>query len=62
MFDKFSRKNFPNEFVWGVASSAYQSEGAYNIDGKKASIWDTFTNAPNFTNGNGNTTTDFYNN
>lgn len=32
------------EFVWGIASSAYQTEGAYNVDGKGPSIWDDFSN------------------
>lgn len=34
--------NFPKDFIWGTASSSYQIEGAYNRDGKGASIWDTF--------------------
>ena len=33
---------FPKEFVWGAACAAYQCEGAWNIDGKGASIWDDF--------------------
>jgi beta-glucosidase len=38
------KENLDTEFVWGVSSSAYQTEGAYNMDGKGPSIWDTFTN------------------
>jgi beta-glucosidase len=60
-FDEFGAADFPVNFTWGVASSAYQTEGAWNLDGKQNSIWDTFTNAKNFKKGNGNTATDFYN-
>ena len=34
---------FRKDFVWGVASSAYQVEGAVNADGKGPHIWDVFT-------------------
>lgn len=44
-----------NEFLWGVATSSYQIEGAANEDGRGQSIWDTFCKVPgkvaNFDNG-----------
>jgi beta-glucosidase len=37
---------FPENFVWGAATAAYQVEGAAFEDGKGASIWDVFSHVP----------------
>ncbi|KAI5073824.1 hypothetical protein GOP47_0011837 [Adiantum capillus-veneris] len=43
---ELSRDDFPANFVFGVATSAYQVEGAVLTDGRSMSIWDSFSHIP----------------
>jgi len=54
-------QSFGSDFLWGTASAAYQTEGAWNEDGRGLSIWDVFSQKGKIKNGeNGNVATDFY--
>ncbi|KAM7508123.1 hypothetical protein LguiA_018576 [Lonicera macranthoides] len=57
------RYHFPDDFIFGTASSAYQYEGAAQEGGKGISIWDTFTKShpgKMKDGGNGHTANDTY--
>jgi beta-glucosidase len=60
--NSLKKKDFGNDFIWGVATAAYQIEGAWNIGGKGKSIWDTFTEKKRNIKdrSNGQTACDFY--
>ena len=54
---------FPGDFLFGVATAAFQIEGAAKMDGRKPSIWDAFSNMPGRVYGrhNGDVACDHYN-
>ena len=60
--DKALTRQFPPHFVWGIATAAYQIEGAWNEDGRAPSIWDTFSHTPGKIerNENGDVASDHY--
>ena len=53
---------FPDGFLWGAATSAYQVEGAVGEDGRGESMWDRFSHEPGrvANDDNGDITTDHY--
>ena len=54
---------FPGDFTFGVATAAFQIEGATKADGRKPSIWDAFCNMPGRVHNrdNGDVACDHYN-
>ncbi|XP_051882723.1 klotho isoform X2 [Pristis pectinata] len=56
----FLHDTFPEGFIWSVGTSAYQTEGGWQQDGKGQSVWDTFTRKQ--LGGNGDEASDSYNN
>ncbi|MCJ8507228.1 GH1 family beta-glucosidase [Rhizobium lemnae] len=54
---------FPGDFLFGVATAAFQIEGATKADGRNASIWDAFSNMPGrvYQGHNGDVACDHYN-
>jgi beta-glucosidase len=42
-------QGFPNGFLWGSATAAYQVEGSSMADGAGMSIWDRFAHTPGLT-------------
>ncbi|CAF2049206.1 BnaA09g40110D [Brassica napus] len=57
--DAFTRNDFPEDFLFGAATSAYQWEGAVDEDGRTPSVWDTFAHSSNYL-GNGDIACDGY--
>lgn len=62
--DTFTKSDFGDDFIWGVSTSALQTEGAHDQHGKKPSIWDVFVTHKDRIRNNDNhyKASDFYNN
>ncbi|MBB4346654.1 GH1 family beta-glucosidase [Aliirhizobium cellulosilyticum] len=60
---KIFAARFPGDFLFGVATAAFQIEGATKVDGRKPSIWDAFSNMPGrvFNRDNGDVACNHYN-
>jgi beta-glucosidase len=60
---KIFAERFPGDFIFGVATAAFQIEGATKADGRKPSIWDAFANMPGrvYHRDNGDVACDHYN-
>jgi beta-glucosidase len=59
----FNKQLFGDDFYWGVSTAAFQTEGAWNADGKSPSVWDVFTQKKGkvYENQNAFIACDFYN-
>ena len=57
------KEQFGDDFLWGVATAAFQIEGAHDVDDKGLSIWDVFTEKKGRIKGNHHAriACDFYN-
>lgn len=56
------RSDFPQDFLWGAATSSFQIEGATEVDGRGRSVWDSFCDRPGTISdrSNGKVATDHY--
>ena len=52
--------DFGSDFVWGVASAAFQIEGAPDVDGKQPSVWDEMARTGRIAGEGGADGIDFY--
>lgn len=59
---ELSHVSFPEGFLWGIATAAYQVEGAWKEDGRGESIWDRFAHTAGKVKGGdtGDIACDFY--
>ena len=58
----YTKKDFGEDFKWGVSTAAYQVEGGHCADGRSPSLWDSFSQQKKkiLNNDNGNIACNFY--
>ncbi|KAL0974090.1 hypothetical protein UPYG_G00215260 [Umbra pygmaea] len=56
----FLHGTFPPGFLWGTGTSAFQTEGSWDLDGKGPSIWDQFTRSTAHRGDTGDISSDSY--
>ncbi|KAG0500088.1 hypothetical protein HPP92_000160 [Vanilla planifolia] len=58
--EEFSRGDFPEGFVFGSGTSAYQYEGAAAEDGRAPTLWDIYVHSGKYDKGTGDVAADGY--
>lgn len=56
----FLQGSFPPGFLWGTGTSAFQTEGSWDVEGKGQSVWDHFVRSSSSSAGDANVASDSY--
>lgn len=56
----FLHGSFPSGFLWGTGTSAFQTEGSWDVEGKGPSVWDHFVHSSNLSTEDADVASDSY--